>query len=84
MYKHLSCAAFKIKVTTGSGHAGTCEKLHARSRIRLRQKAGVCASAFRQRGRNTLCITLHKMPYFYEVYISGLRKNMLVRNMLPE
>ena len=42
MYKHLSCAAFKIKLTTGSGNASTCEKLHDRSRIRLRQKAGVC------------------------------------------
>jgi len=31
-YKHLSCAAFKIKLTTGSGNAGTCEKLHDRSR----------------------------------------------------
>jgi hypothetical protein len=27
MYKHLPCAAFKIKLTTGSGNAGTCEKL---------------------------------------------------------
>jgi len=45
MYKHLSCAAFKIKLTTGSGNASTCGKLHDRSRIRLRQKAGVCASA---------------------------------------
>jgi hypothetical protein len=45
MYKHFSCAAFKIKLTTGSGNAGTCEKLHDRSRIRLREKAGVCASA---------------------------------------
>ena len=44
MYKHISCAAFKIKLTTGSGNAGTCEKLHNRSRIRLRQKAGVCTS----------------------------------------
>jgi hypothetical protein len=26
MYKHLSCAAFKIKLTTGSGNAGTREK----------------------------------------------------------
>ena len=42
MYKHLSCAALKIKLTTGSGNAGTCVKLHDRSRIRLRQKAGVC------------------------------------------
>ena len=45
MNKHLLCAAFNIKLTTGSGNAGTCEKLHDRSRIRLRQKAGVCASA---------------------------------------
>jgi len=42
MYKHLSCAAFKTKLTTGSGNAGTCEKLRDRSRIRLRQKSGVC------------------------------------------
>ena len=34
-----------MKLTTGSGNAGTCEKLHDQSRIRLRQKAGVCASA---------------------------------------
>ena len=33
------------KPTAGSGNAGTCEKLHDRSRIRLLQKAGVCASA---------------------------------------
>jgi hypothetical protein len=46
--KTSSCAAFKIKLTTGSGTAGTCEKLHDRSRIRLRQKAGVCASALRK------------------------------------
>jgi len=26
MYKHLSCAAFKIKLTTGSSNAGACEK----------------------------------------------------------
>jgi hypothetical protein len=45
MYKHLSCAAFYIKLTSGSGNAGTCEKLHDQSRIRFRQKAGVCASA---------------------------------------
>jgi hypothetical protein len=45
MYKHLSRATFKMKLTTGSGNAGTCEKHHDRSRIRLRQKAGVCASA---------------------------------------
>ena len=31
-----------MKPTTGSGNAGMCEKLHDRSRIRLRQKAGVC------------------------------------------
>jgi len=55
MYKHLSCAAFEIKLTTGSGNAGTCEKLHDRSRIRLRQKAGVCASALRgSEGRKEL------------------------------
>jgi len=42
MYKHLSCAAFKIKLTSGSGNVGTCEKLRDRSRIRIRQKAGVC------------------------------------------
>jgi hypothetical protein len=28
MHKHLSCAAFNIKRATGSGNAGTCEKLH--------------------------------------------------------
>jgi hypothetical protein len=39
------CAAVKIKLTTGSGNAGTCEELHDRSRIRTRQKAGVYASA---------------------------------------
>jgi hypothetical protein len=45
MYKHLSCAAVKIKLTTDSGNAGKCEKLH--DRIRIRQKAGVCASALK-------------------------------------
>jgi len=47
VYKHLSCAAFQIKLTSGSGNAGTCEKLHDRSRIRLRQKSGVCSSALK-------------------------------------
>jgi hypothetical protein len=42
---YLQSAAFDIKLTTGSGNAGTCENLHDGSRIRLRQKAGVCASA---------------------------------------
>jgi preprotein translocase subunit YajC len=41
MYKHLSCAAVKIKLTTGSGIAGTCGKLDESSRIRIRQKVGV-------------------------------------------
>ena len=36
-----------MKPTAGSCNAGTCEKLHNRSRIRLRQKAGVCASALK-------------------------------------
>jgi len=45
IYKHHPCAAFKIQLTTGSGNASTCEKLHDRRRIRLRQKSGVCASA---------------------------------------
>jgi hypothetical protein len=45
MYKHLSCAAVEIKLATGSGNAGTFEKLHDRRRIRIRQKADVCASA---------------------------------------
>ena len=42
---YLQSAAFDIKLTIGSGNAGTCENLHDRSGIRLRQKAGVCASA---------------------------------------
>jgi len=58
MYKHLSCAAFKIKLTTGSGNAGTCEKLHDRSRIRLRQKAGMCASALRRRSAEARLLRL--------------------------
>jgi len=33
MYKYLFSAAFKIKLTSGSGNAGTCEKLHDRSRV---------------------------------------------------
>jgi len=49
MYKHLSCAAFKIKLTTGSGDAGACEELHDRSRIRLRHKAGVRKSVAYER-----------------------------------
>jgi len=44
MYKHLSCAAYKIKLASGSGNAGRCEKFRDRSRIRLRPKAGVYAS----------------------------------------
>jgi hypothetical protein len=43
MYKQLSCAAVKIKLTTGSGNAGTCEKLNDQSQIW--QKGGVCTSA---------------------------------------
>ena len=54
MDKHLSCAAFKIKLTTGSCNVGTCEKLHDRSRIRIRQKAVVCASALKVSG--SLCL----------------------------
>jgi hypothetical protein len=54
-FARLTCAAFNIRLTTytwsvvatGSGNAGTCEKLHDRSRIRFRQKAGVCASSLR-------------------------------------
>ena len=42
---YLQSAVLDIKLTTGSGNAGTCENLHDRSRIRLREKAGVCASA---------------------------------------
>jgi hypothetical protein len=53
MYKHLSCTAFKMKLTTGSGSAGTFEKPHDRSRIRLRQKSGVCASALTLELKNT-------------------------------
>jgi hypothetical protein len=45
MYKHHSCVAVKIKLTASSGNAGTCEELHGRSRIRTRQKAGVCVQA---------------------------------------
>jgi hypothetical protein len=54
----LTCAAFNIRLATytwsvlatGSGNAGTCEKLHDQSRIRFRQKAGVCASGLRWLG----------------------------------
>ena len=64
MHKHLLCTAFDIKLTTGSGNAGTCEKLHDRNRIRLRQKAGVCASALRVRNCHPVkcryqCMKLH-------------------------
>jgi len=58
MHKHLSCAAFKIKLTTAGGNAGTCEKLHDRDQIRLRQKAGVCASALTMLLRNVLEISI--------------------------
>ena len=43
-----------MKPTAGSGNACACEKLHDRSRIRLRQKAGVCASALKMRALHTL------------------------------
>jgi hypothetical protein len=33
MHKQLSGAEFNTKLTTGTGNAGTCEKLHDRSRI---------------------------------------------------
>ena len=65
MYKHLSCAAFEIKLTTGSGNAGTCEKLHDLSPIRLRQKAGVCTGALTVRGCTLWCISVL-------VYVYGL------------
>jgi len=45
MYKHFSCAAFKLKVTTSRSNVRTCEKLQDRRRIRLRQKGGVCVQA---------------------------------------
>jgi hypothetical protein len=45
MHKHLSCAAFNIKLATGSGNACTCEKLHDRSQIRFQQKAGCMQAA---------------------------------------
>jgi hypothetical protein len=52
----LTCAAFNIRLAThkicaghGSSNAGTCEKLHNRSRIQIRQKAGVCASGLRMK-----------------------------------
>jgi len=54
MYKDVSYVTFKIKLTTGSGNAGTCGKLHHRSWIRLRQKAGVFASALRVFGNRVL------------------------------
>jgi hypothetical protein len=44
MHKLLSCAAFSTKLATGSGNAGTCEKLHDRSRNRIRHKP-VCVQA---------------------------------------
>ena len=81
MYKHLSCAGFKIKLTSGSGNAGTCEKLHDRSRIRLRQKAGVCASAqsviiaYLWCGFGFVDVDLHEIAYtvyhkcFWLVYV---------------
>ena len=49
MYKHLSCAAFKIKLTSGSGNAGTCEKLHDRSRTPAKSRY-VCASGLSPSG----------------------------------
>jgi hypothetical protein len=67
MYKHLSCAAFKIKLTTGSGIADMCEKLHDRSRIQLRQKAGVCASALRP--KNHLKLWYGENPKSYSIRI---------------
>jgi hypothetical protein len=33
MYKHFSCAAIKIKLTTGSGNGGMYAKFHDWSRI---------------------------------------------------
>ena len=72
MYKHLSCAAFKIKLTTGSGNAGTYEKLHDRSRIRLRQKAGVCASA----------LTIKKTPETFYCFVNlRTRNRAFLRNV---
>jgi hypothetical protein len=47
MHKHLSCAAFNTKLATGNGNASTCENLHDWSRIRFRQKSGVCASGLK-------------------------------------
>jgi hypothetical protein len=70
MHKHLLCAAFNIKLTIGSGNAGTCEKLHDRSQIRLRQKAGVCASALTELSllkaaycRHMLCLLFIELSF---------------------
>jgi hypothetical protein len=62
MHKHRSCASFNIKLVTGSGNAGTCEKLHDRSRIRFRQKAGVCASGLKSLNHLSMHFTnmIHK------------------------
>ena len=53
---YLQSAAFDIKLTTGSGNAGTCENLHDRSRIRLRQKAGVCAGGVPSTAARLSCV----------------------------
>ena len=62
MYKHRSWAAFTIKLTTGSGNTGTCEKLHDRRRIRIQQKAGLCSSAVSRLSVSQSCCNCITVP----------------------
>jgi hypothetical protein len=48
-------------LTTGSGNAGTCEKLHDRSWIRFRKKKPVCVQA-------ALLRVLHDHRFLHDLY----------------
>jgi hypothetical protein len=66
MYKHLSCAPFKIRLTTGSGNAGTCEKLNDKRPVFVQALLGWLprnAAAVCEQLRGTVTSTRHHRPW---------------------
>jgi hypothetical protein len=75
-YKHLSCAAFNIRLATSSGNTGTYEK-HGRSRIRFRRFLKQLQFLKMQNG--TLFSTLHpQKPQFRKIsrYFTTLKQTV--------
>jgi hypothetical protein len=78
-HKHLSCPAFNIRLATGSGNAGTCEKLNDQSRIRFRQKVGVCASGLTSLTRHSYSNKVGRDPFYSnDTYKAYMYKNLIV------